>query len=126
MLDRLAIYFGVVLLSLGMYSCNSGDNVNTKESLIGRWNVYASEINNKQSRNLENAWFHFKEDGQVDSNIFEDKTSHNYEVRGKNLTIHTQEPLKFEILKIKEDSLELEGFIKVFYMKFYLSKSQMQ
>lgn len=116
-----SIVFGISLI---YYSCRNGDNQASQASIVGKWNVYASEINNKQSKNMENAFFHFKEDGKVHSNLFEDAPNHQYSLKDNQLIINTPEPIKLEIRKLSTDSLELEGVIKVFYMKFFLTKSQ--
>ncbi|MBK9257781.1 MAG: hypothetical protein IPM42_20175 [Saprospiraceae bacterium] len=109
----------LVIILLG---CKENESSLNTELLLGNWRIYSSEINNKTSRNLDNAFFEFAKNNKVHSNIFDDGNSHNYTLNSDILSIDSPEPIKLTIKKLTKDTLFMEGKLRVFYMKFFLEK----
>jgi hypothetical protein len=114
-----------LILLLWFISCKEQENNHEKHNYItGKWDVYATEINNKQSRNMDQAFFEFYENGTVYSNIFADSNAYAYTIEADKLSIQSPEPMHLIIKNLTQDSMQLEGTLRVFYMRFFLTKDQ--
>jgi hypothetical protein len=112
----------LILLSW-VVSCKDQENNHEKNNhIMGKWDVYATEINNKQSRNMDQAFFEFYENGTVYSNIFADSNAYTYTLNADKLSIQSPEPMHLMIKNLTRDSMQLEGNLRVFYMRFFLTK----
>lgn len=117
-------YFFSVVLFTGMLACKDSQSIENPDLITGKWNVYSTEINNKQSRNMENAFFEFYSNGTVASNIFDDSNAYRYDIQSDRLIIKAPEPMQLTIKNLSRDSMQLEGTLRVFYMRFFLTKEQ--
>lgn len=104
-----------------LISCKAKDNTLSKD-IIGTWDVYASEINNKPNGFMENAWFTFSENNTVQSNIFEAGVPKKFNIDKSKLSIDTKEKFIMEISRLEKDTLYLEGKLKFYYMEYFLVK----
>lgn len=113
----------ILILFSWFISCKDQENNHEKHNNIkGKWDVYATEINNKQSRNMDQAFFQFFENGTVYSNIFADSNAYAYTLNADKLSIQSPEPMHLMIKNLTRDSMQLEGTLRVFYMRFFLTK----
>lgn len=109
---------------LVLFSCKGNQDSNFSEMLIGKWNIYASELNNKPSKSLENGYFMFKDDNLVISNVLDNESPLNYLVKDGNLQIDGSLPFEMQITKMTVDSLEMEGKLSYYYLKFFMTKEK--
>ncbi|MBK9734448.1 MAG: hypothetical protein IPO92_05550 [Saprospiraceae bacterium] len=106
------------------HSCKESKSEMLKKSILGKWNVYASEMNNRPNGFMKDAYFEFRDDNSVFSNLFDDKNVHIYKINRDRLGIDTKEKFEMKISAINPDTLILEGKLKVFNMKFFLSRNK--
>ena len=109
--------FGFALL----ISCKDNKNEVLENGLIGKWSVVQSELNNKPSQTMENAYFSFDETKNVVSNVFEEKDV-TYVIDDRKITIQTNTPLELDISYFENDSMILEGNYSLYYVKFFMKK----
>jgi len=109
---------------LVLFSCKGSQDSNFTEMLLGKWNIYASELNNKPSKSLENGYFNFKDDNLVISNVLDNEKPLNYLVKDGNLQIEGSLPFEMQITEMTSDTLIMEGKLSYYYLKFYMSKEK--
>ncbi len=116
MINRL-IYTLVAILLIS--SCKDND-VELKKSIIGTWDVFSSEMNNKPNGLMKNGWFVFTGDNSIKSNIFEVNISQRYNVEKGRLIIEGKEKFDLKISRLENDTMHLVGKVKVYNMKYFL------
>jgi hypothetical protein len=116
MINRL-VYTLVAILVIS--SCNDND-IELKKSIIGTWDVFSSEINNKPNGLMKNGWFAFADDQTVKSNIFEGNNSEKYNVDNGRLIIDGKEKFDLKISRLENDTMHLVGKVKVYNMEYFL------
>lgn len=104
-----------------LLSCKANDN-SLKNNILGTWDVYASEINNKPNGFMEDAWFTFLKNNTVQSNIFEGVKEKKFTIDGGTLSIETEDKFLMQISRLENDTMYLEGKIKFYYMEYFLVK----
>ncbi|MBK8623609.1 MAG: hypothetical protein IPN79_18105 [Saprospiraceae bacterium] len=117
MYQSLFFLFGITLL----LSCKDNTKDVLEKGLIGKWSVVHSELNNKPSKTMENAFFSFDETKKVVSNVFEEKDV-TYVIDDRKITIQTNTPLELDISYFENDSMILEGNYSLYYVKFFMKK----
>jgi hypothetical protein len=118
MINRL-LYTLVAIIFLS--SCKDND-IELNKSIIGTWDVFASEMNNKPNGLMKNGWFVFTNDNLVKSNIFEENNSEKYNVENGRLIIDGKEKFDLKITRLEKDTMFLEGKVKVYKMEYFLSR----
>jgi hypothetical protein len=116
---RFLIGFSALLL----FSCKEEKSKVFQRELVGKWEVFASEMNRKPNEFMQEGFFEFNDDLTVASNLFDDGKEHNYKVEDGKLKIDTNIPFELDVTKLENDTLILEGKMKIFYMKYYLKRS---
>jgi len=111
----------ILVAMMCLVSCKN-DDVNIRKLLIGTWDVYASEMNNKSNGFMKDAWFTFSADNSVTSNLFSGNKSNKYNVENGRLTIDSQDKLDLKVVKIENDTMHLAGKVKIHFMEYYLSR----
>ena len=114
--------FLVAAIGLVLISCKEEKSKVYQREIVGEWEVFASEMNRKPNEFMQEGYFEFKQDLTVGSNLFDDGKTHNYKVEEGKLKIDTEIPFDLEITKLQNDTLILEGKMKIFYMKYYLKR----
>lgn len=104
-----------------IFGCRANDNTLNK-NIIGTWDVYASEINNKPNGFMEDAWFTFSENSTVQSNIFEGGEPKKFSINNSELFIDTKDKFLMQISRLENDTMYLEGKLKFYYMEYFLVK----
>jgi hypothetical protein len=106
--------------------CKDNNQETLKKGIIGKWLVVRSELNNKPSKSMENAYFTFDEDQNVESNVFETPMV-PYEVKGQKLTMGKNLPqaLEMDISYLENDSMVMEGNYTMYYIKFFMKKDSL-
>jgi len=118
---RKILVFLFFLLSIFMLGCNSKE-ARMREEIQGKWDVYATEMNNIPNGLMQNGWFEFFESGEVSSNIFSDNQQRSYQLEEGKLTINGPELLEFSVAKLQHDTLHLEGQLGHYFMRYFLVK----
>lgn len=108
-----------LLLVVTLFACNS-ESSRMKREIVGRWDVYSTELNNIPNGLMQNGWFEFGENGEVKSNIFNDQEARSYVLDEGQLTIGEPENLTLKVSKLENDSLNLEGQLGHYFMRYYL------
>jgi hypothetical protein len=116
-----AIYYFILILLVTNLGCKNDDKAFQKD-IIGMWDVYAAQINNKPSGFMEDAWFKFNADATVESNVFEDGGVKNYEIKSGNLIINTKDKFSLNITMAGKDTMYLDGKLKYYYMEYFMAK----
>lgn len=104
-----------------IFGCRANDNTLNK-NIIGTWDVYASEINNKPNGFMEDAWFTFSENSTVQSNLFEGGEPKKFSIDNSELFIDTKDKFLMQISRLENDTMYLEGKLKFYYMEYFLVK----
>lgn len=112
-----------LLLLCGFTSCKDSAEAHFKKDIIGRWSVVKSELNNKPSKSMENAFFEFGENERVLSNVLEEKEV-EYKIDGSKVMMASSEPLQLDITYMQGDSMVMEGNYSLYYLKLFMSKEQ--
>lgn len=102
-------------------SCKDNTEGTYSEKITGKWNVVKSELNNKPSKSMENAFFDFAKDNKVTSNIFAESVV-TFTIEENKLTIASQEPLVLDITFFEKDSMVLEGNYAMYFVRFFMKK----
>ena len=105
-------------------SCKDNTNDKFSEEIAGKWNVVKSELNNKPSKSMENAFFDFAKDNKVTSNIFTEREV-PFTVEDKKLTFASHEPLVLDITYFEKDSMVLEGNYSLYFVRFFMKKDSL-
>jgi len=113
--------FFIILIAVVLHSCKTDDTYLNKQ-ILGYWDVYGSEINNKPNDFMKNAWFHFESNNNVTSNLFENEQSRIFDISNGKLNINTKDNFSMEIAKLENDTMFLEGKLKYYYMEYFLVK----
>ncbi len=113
----------LMMLAMFFFSCNSEDS-RIKKEIIGKWEVYNTELNNIPNGLMQNGWFEFLENGKVASNIFEDTSAYDFQIDERVLKIGGVPSLDLKIARIQRDSLCLEGQLSHYFMRYYLVKKK--
>lgn len=116
--------FLIGLTALVLVSCKEEKSKVFERELAGKWEVFASEMNQRPNEFMQEGFFEFKSNLTVESNLFEDGETHNYKVEEEKLKIDTEIPFDLTISKMENDTLILEGKMKMFYMKYYLTRQK--
>ncbi len=111
----------IIVVALMIASCKDKDQ-QYSDSLLGTWDVYASEMNNKPNDFMKEGWFVFNGDNSVHSNLFDGNKKHTYIVDNGRLVIDSDEKLDMKISRLEKDSLHLEGQLKMYYMEYFLTR----
>jgi competence CoiA-like predicted nuclease len=114
------VRLGVFILSILLISCKDSKDDLYKKGIIGKWLVVQSELNNKPSKSMDQAFFLFDSENKVQSNIFENTV--DYKLEDKKLMIFSEEPLDMNIIHIDNDSLVMEGNYSMYFIKFFMTK----
>ncbi len=116
--------FLIGFTALVLISCKEEKSKVFQRELAGRWEVFASEMNQRPNEFMQDGFFEFNTNLTVASNLFDDGKIHNYLVQDEKLKIDTEIPFDLAISKLKNDTLILEGKMKMFYMKFHLVREK--
>jgi hypothetical protein len=103
-------------------SCGEDKDKSQQIALVGKWTVYASEMNQKTNEFMKDAFFEFHGDNSIVSNLFDGNKNLSFHVAESRLKIDSEEEFDLKITRLDSDTLILEGKMKVFQMKFYLKK----
>ncbi|MFZ1751398.1 MAG: hypothetical protein WAU01_14460 [Saprospiraceae bacterium] len=93
-----------------------------KTDIIGTWDVYSSEMNNKPNGFMKDGWFSFEENNTMTSNIFPDQDEIGYKIKNGKLYIDIDQPLQLEISKMTSDTMIIEGKVSYYFMKYKMRK----
>lgn len=116
------VFFSLLLLS-AFVSCKDNEHAHYKKEILGRWAVIKSELNNKPSRSMENAYFDFNNQGKVTTNVLEEQEL-DYTLNGTKVVMESAQPLGLDITYMQEDSMILEGNYSLYYLKLFLKKEK--
>jgi len=116
--------FFISLTVLILFSCKEEKSKIFQRELNGKWEVFASEMNQRPNEFMQEGFFQFNADLTVESNLFDDGKSHSYRVEDEKLKIDTEIPFDLTISKMENDTLVLEGKMRMFYMKYYLKRQK--
>jgi hypothetical protein len=109
------------LFMLLLIACKDNKEAKYAEEINGKWNVVRSELNNKPSKSMENAFFHFEKNNTVKSNIFEEAAV-PFKLEGPKVTIGSQQPMALDITYFEGDSMVLEGNYSLYFVRFFMKK----
>ena len=115
-----SILYGITCLL--MFAGCKQDDQTLKSQIEGTWDVFASEMNNKPNSFMQDAWFTFSKDNNVNSNLFENQGDVKYEIHSGKLSIDIPEGFDMNIERLANDTLVLEGKLKFYYMEYFLVK----
>ncbi|KXK39477.1 MAG: hypothetical protein J5I52_02935 [Saprospiraceae bacterium] len=110
-----------IILGLFLGACKSNTDERA-QNIIGTWDVYQSNMNSKPNGFMKDAYFDFKADSTVESNVFEDNNPHTYQLEGNRLIIDAKIPFDLNIGRLDRDSMYLEGKMSYYYMEYFLVK----
>ncbi|MBP6447665.1 MAG: hypothetical protein KA341_12750, partial [Saprospiraceae bacterium] len=115
-----SILYGITCLL--MFAGCKQDDQTLKSQIEGTWDVFASEMNNKPNSFMQDAWFTFSKDNNVNSNLFENQGDVKYEIHSGKLSIDIPDGFDMNIERLANDTLVLEGKLKFYYMEYFLVK----
>lgn len=104
-----------------MFSC-SNKHDQTKALLHGQWRVVDAKVNGKANPFSIGGEFHFLDNDNVTSSLFQDTIVYAFQLKGNTLSIDTPEKFVMNIKNINNDTLLLEGKIKHFQAEYLLIK----
>lgn len=117
-------FFGWYFL-LVFCSCKNNDEQHRK-MILGTWDVYASEMNNKPNGFMKNAYFVFSGDNLVTSNLFPTNKPITYSVDQNRLKVDSPDKIDLNITRLDTDTMLLEGKLSHYYMKYYMARRSKQ
>lgn len=108
------------------YGCKS-DKPSLDTLVVGKWNVYSAEINQRHNPLMEGGYFFFGANKELESNVFDDNVTRTYTVEDKKLHFKGEngEDLYFDVLYFNDiDTMKIKGKIKYYDLVFDLVKSK--
>jgi hypothetical protein len=109
----------IYCLVFNLISCKNDDK-SFRKTIIGTWDVYASEMNDKPNGFMKDGYFVFSADSSVTSNIFSGNQTNHYIVEKNRLLIDTEDKFDMKISKLEGDTMRLEGNMSFYFMKYFL------
>jgi hypothetical protein len=71
---------------------------------------------------MSDAWFTFNSDNTVTSNLFEEGHKTTYHIESNRLLIDSEDKLDLHISKLGNDTLLLEGKLKIYQMEYFMKR----
>lgn len=89
----------------------------------GKW--YFAEVtrNYRITNTLVNGYIEFIDDQSLKSNLFDENETYKYTIADRKLTIDADEQLSLTINACSPDSIDIEGELSYFLMRFKLTKT---
>lgn len=91
-------------------------------SLIGRWEVVQATRNNRPTSTLKDAFFDFKSDSIMVTNILREQMEFIYHREGDLIAQKGPMPIEYKLVELMEDSLVLTSTINNYYFEFFLKR----
>lgn len=105
-----------------MLSCKPDVVATIDVDLSGKWMFVKAYRNKKETKTLSSGYFDFDtQDSIVQSNIFQNGDSHNFDVESNSIIVADEE-LNLEIEYLESDTMILKGKIWKFDMEFHLQR----
>lgn len=112
---------GFILLII-LVAC-SGEKAVKESDLLGKWNFKKALRNGKETKTLQEAYFLFRADSTVISNLFDEQEQNTFKIVDNKLKIDGSNALDLEIAKFDNDTMDLKGILGPFDMEFRLVRS---
>lgn len=111
----------LILIAISWQSCQES-NVNAIDTTLleGTWLVVNAKRNAKQTTTLNEAFFVFKGDSTMQTNIIGEELSASYKVNGQVITQGGDKEFNYNILKLTKDTMILGTEIMNYKFEFYL------
>lgn len=114
------LLFGLLTMVASCKSDNTS-NVDAKEAIYGRWEIYKAKRNMKTTASLDRAAIVFKGDS-LQSNLFQKNALLPYSLNGSKLDIKGDKSYDFDIRKMGTDTLVLSGQVGVSFMEMFFKR----
>ncbi len=112
----------MVLASITFFACKN-DNSNTKELIVGRWEVLEASRNGRPTESLADLYFDFSQDGKLMTNVAGIPEEGTYEVKGdKVLQRNTRLEADYIVEEITADNLVLTTELRGYAFRFAMKK----
>lgn len=113
-LSFLCCLVGVMLLPVG---CQDVPTIEIAK-LEGKWVVYSAKRNRKLTTTLNDAYFFFKENNKLLTNIMGEDEESSYSLSGDVIQLDNSDGHKYNIANLTDDTLILKTKIQNFYFEF--------
>lgn len=125
--SRIQLFCLITLFSLS-FGCSSDSKLDkdSKNKVIGKWEIKEAFRNGKLTKSLDNLYFEFYEDGQMRTNILGAGMQANYDFsNGKIKQAAGEEGIELEYLveTVTDTSLILSTVLRKYNFKFNLQRN---
>ncbi len=114
-------YFFAFFLTL-IVACNSNRKDERFNQLLGKWRLVEASRNGKITESLQNAFYEFRAEGTMTTNITGVEESSPFELKKKVLTQQVSPPVVYQINQMDEKTLILTTIIQNFEFKLSLNR----
>ena len=114
-----------VLSSLICIGCKSEPKIE-ESAILGKWIVVEAERNAKPTLTLKDAFFEFRENGELITNILGQDHNYPFQLKQGIIYQHDIQNTAYEIAFISTDSLHLKTEIRNFQFDFYTKREMEQ
>ncbi|MEZ4912065.1 MAG: hypothetical protein R2774_14530 [Saprospiraceae bacterium] len=117
----------LLLLSVMFYYSCKVDKPTLDSVVIGKWDVFSAEINQRNNPLMEGGYFLFGANNELKSNVFDDEVPRTFTIENNN-KLHFKgtdvEDLYFDVMYFNNvDTLKIKGKIKYYDLVFHLVKT---
>ncbi|MEM9917006.1 MAG: hypothetical protein AAF990_02855 [Bacteroidota bacterium] len=92
------------------------------DQLQGYWEVLAAKRNGKNTESLDDAYFQFQEDGQMETNIMGEPMIEAFTLEGAKITQAGAQELLYMVERFEDSLMVLSTDISSYHFQFQLKK----
>lgn len=111
---------GVLVIALALGSCV--EDKSSEIDIKGYWEIAEAFRNNKPTLTLENAFINIESDSTLITNLLRKEVQSDYTRENDKIRQSSPELIEYQILKLSNDSLELQTEIRGYNFNFILLK----
>lgn len=92
-------------------------------TLVGTWNMHEAYKGENQTKLLDNAYFEFKENGKMVTNILGDEKAYPYKTSNGKIIVESPDVQRYNVISKSPDTLIVTTRLRNFDFKFITLKS---
>ena len=113
----------ILCLSVGLVSCGGSTQKNEADLLLGKWVLQEALRNGKPTESLDELYFEFYEDGQMNTNLAGEDQTGVYELEGGVIRQReTGMDVDYQLLELSDSALVLSTQLRDFSFRFTLRR----
>ena len=116
-------YFMIMLACFGLLCCASEEDGKISYQLDGRWTLEKAERNGKETQTLKGAFFHFRPEEQLTTNIMGSEVRSDYVLKDDEILQKEPREIKYVIKQYKDSTMTLQTELRDTEFQFLLKRT---